>query len=137
MANTFIIETIQLRKIYFEKINQLEIQNQNIKMEPKINSSVIKLGDMNYYLRITIFHYISNNSQELAKSEISLEANFSIQDGYEKEYKRIITNVLEILYTKAIEMLNFTYHKAYLPVNCYEFITLNEPEDRDIIEKQL
>ncbi|HEB7554298.1 TPA: hypothetical protein RZH69_001269, partial [Campylobacter coli] len=93
MANTFIIETIQLRKIYFEKINQLEIQNQNIKMEPKINSSVIKLGDMNYYLRITIFHYISNNSQELAKSEISLEANFSIQDGYEKEYKRIITNV--------------------------------------------
>ncbi|EDP4106513.1 hypothetical protein FV961_08745, partial [Campylobacter jejuni] len=89
----FIIETIQLRKIYFEKINQLKVKNKNIEMKPEINSSVIKIGDMNYYLRITIFHYISNNNQELAKSEISLEAKFSIQDGYEKEYKRIITNV--------------------------------------------
>ncbi|ALW06047.1 hypothetical protein E7M82_08000 [Campylobacter jejuni] len=129
----FIIETIQLRKIYFEKINQLKVKNKNIEMKPEINSSVIKIGDMNYYLRITIFHYISNNNQELAKSEISLEAKFSIQDGYEKEYKRIITNVLEILYTKGTEILNSTYQKAYLPINCYEFATLNEPEDKDII----
>ncbi|HEH3788199.1 TPA: hypothetical protein SGY70_001770, partial [Campylobacter jejuni] len=63
----------------------------------------------------------------------SLEAKFSIQDGYEKEYKRIITNVLEILYTKGTEILNSTYQKAYLPINCYEFATLNEPEDKDII----
>ncbi len=133
MLNKFIIETIQLRKIYFEKINQIEAKNQNIKIEPKVNSSVMKIGDMDYYLQITISHYICNNGQELAKSEISLETKFSIQKGYEKEYKSIIASVSEILYTKATEMLNSTYQKAYLPINCYEFATINEPEDKDII----
>lgn len=133
MLNKFIIETIQLRKIYFEKINQLEAKNQNIKIGPEINNSVIKLDDINYYLQITISHHISNNSQKLVQSEISLEAKFSIQKGYEKEYKSIIASVLEILYTKATEILNSTYQKAYLPVNCYEFVAINEPEDGDII----
>lgn len=130
----FTIETIQLKKISFEKINKFEIKDQNSEIKADIKSSVIKFNDKEYYLQILISHSIGNEVKEIAKSEISLEANFSIQEDYEKEYKKIIANVLEILYTKGTEILNSTYRKAHLPFHCYEFVTLDEPKNKDIIQ---
>ncbi|HDZ5094414.1 TPA: hypothetical protein RTH14_001686 [Campylobacter jejuni] len=130
----FTIETIQLKKISFEKINKFEIKEQNSEIKADVKSSVIKFNNKEYYLQILISHCIGNEAKDIAKSEIALETKFLIQEGYEKEYKRIIANVLEILYTKGTEILNSTYQKAYLPFYCYEFTTLNEPEDGDIIE---
>ncbi|TKX32398.1 protein-export chaperone SecB [Campylobacter aviculae] len=128
----FIIETIQLKKISFEKIRKIEIKDQNSKIKADVNNSVMKLSDKKYYLQMIISHCIVNEDKNIAESEIVLEAIFLIQEGYEQEYKRIITNVLEILYTKGTEILNSTYREAHLPINCYEFANFDEPEDKDI-----
>ncbi|MBT0830573.1 hypothetical protein, partial [Campylobacter lari] len=114
--SNYTIETIQLKEIHFEKINIFEAKNNKFNTNANIENTVAKINDKNYYLQINVQHTTRDeNNHDISISRISLEAKFSIEVGYEKEYKSIIVSALEKLYTKAIEMLNSIYNKAYIP----------------------